>query len=265
MFAWSAWRGLALFPLVWVSTVSAADLAIVGTGDGAEILQAVAAAFNADHEGTKAVVPPSIGSGGAVAAVGAGRQELGRVARPLTEQEVAQGLVATPLVRIPSAIFAHPDAGVRSLTSDQLAGIFAGRVENWREVGGPDLKIRVVRREDTDSTLSVLRATMPGWKELVLTARSKTATTTQDAVETVKRAPGAIAFGPYSSATGSGTVVLAIDGLQPLDETYPSYVTLALIHKPGGLSEAGQAFLSFALSAKARRLLAQGGGIPLTR
>ncbi|MGG6548931.1 UNVERIFIED_CONTAM: substrate-binding domain-containing protein, partial [Prevotella sp. 15_C9] len=77
--------------------VRADDLPIVGTGDGIEMLQAVAAAYNAEGGDARVSVPPSIGSGGAVAAVGGERQRLGRVARPLTEAEKAQGLVEVPL------------------------------------------------------------------------------------------------------------------------------------------------------------------------
>jgi phosphate transport system substrate-binding protein len=158
-----------------------------------------------------------------------------------------------------------PEAGVRKLTSGQLAGIFSGQIENWSEVGGADLKVRVVRREETDSTLIVLRSSMPGWKELALTSRSKMATTTQDAVETVKRVPGAIGFGPYSRGLEDGAIVLAIDGKHPLDTGYPSAVTLSLIYKEAALDQDARAFLSFANSSKARKVLIDGGGVPFNR
>ncbi len=241
----------------------AEDLPVVGTGDGIEMLQALATAYNAQAAGPRISVPPSIGSGGAVAAVGGERDKLGRIARPLTEAEKAQGLVEVPLVRIPSAFFAHRDAGVTHLTHDQVAAIFSGTIENWKAVGGADLKIRVVRREETDSTLAVLRASMPGWHALVLTSRSKTATTTQDAIETVRQTPGAIGFGPFSPTLGRDMTVLAIDGRAPRDPGYPSAVTLSLISKTTTRDEAASAFLAFATSDRARHLLAERGGAPL--
>ena len=241
----------------------AEDLAVVGTGDGIEMLQAVATAFNAGAGDVRVSVPPSIGSGGAVAAVGGERQKLGRVARPLTDAEKGQGLVEVPLTRIPSAIFVHRDVGIAGLTSAQTASIFAGTVDNWSAVGGPDLKIRVVRREDTDSTLAVLRSSMPGWRALTLTSRSKTATTTQDAIETVRQTPGAIGFGPFSPALTGDLAVLTIDGNAPRDPAYPSAVTLALIYKASTRDAAASDFLAFATSDRARQLLAERGGAPL--
>src|SRR3954470_3845614 len=95
----------------------AATLAVVGTGDGMEMLHAVSVVFSAERPELAVAVPPSIGSGGAVAAVGDDRNVLGRVARPLKDTEKEQGLETTPIVRIPSAFFVHPSARVKSLTT----------------------------------------------------------------------------------------------------------------------------------------------------
>src|SRR5205085_1966260 len=134
---------------------------------------------------------PSIGSGGGVAAVGSEKEVLARVARPLSDTERGLGLVATPVFRLPSAFFVHRSAGVSGLSTQQLADIYAGKITNWRDVGGADLRVKVVRREEIDSTLLVLRQTMPGWKDLAITEKSKTAVTTQDCINTVKQVEGA--------------------------------------------------------------------------
>ncbi|MCP8940581.1 substrate-binding domain-containing protein [Alsobacter sp. SYSU M60028] len=241
----------------------AGTLTIPGTGDGIEILNAVGAAYTADNPNTVVIVPPSIGSGGAIVAVTGDREVLGRVARPLSEAEKAQGLVFTPIVKIPSAIFVHPSVKLDSLTAKQVADIYSGAVSNWSELGGPDLRIKVVRREDADSTLGVLRASMPYWKDLVLTPKSKTATTTQEAIETTRQTEGSIGFAPYSPALQPSVTVLKIDGKFPTDEGYPSAVTLALIHKPGTVTPEATNFVRFANSAKARQLVTNLGGVPL--
>ncbi len=77
------------------------------------------------------------------------------MARALTDAEAAAGLQYEPIAKLPSAFYVHPDAGVTSLTSAQLADVYAGRVTNWNQVGGADLRIRVVRRDEGDSTLRV--------------------------------------------------------------------------------------------------------------
>jgi phosphate transport system substrate-binding protein len=249
--------------LASLSPASAGDITIVGTGDGIDMLQTVAAVFLAENPGIAVSVPPSIGSGGAVAAVGGDRHVLGRVARPLSEAEKAKGLQTIPLVKLPAAFFVHPSARVSALTAQQIVDIYAGRIHNWREVGGADLRIKVVRREEADSTLNVLRAGMPGWKDLTITSKSKLAMTTQEAIESVKQVEGAIGFAPFSRLLNQGAVVLKVDGRHPTDRGYPSAVVLSILYKPTTLTPDARAFMKFARSAKAHSVYRTMGGVPI--
>src|ERR1700758_5468949 len=122
------------------------ELSVVGTGDGIELLRALGAAYSADNPDIKVLVPPSIGSGGGLAAVGGDKEVLARVARPLTDSERELGLVSTPMFRLPSAFFVHRGANVADVSARQLADIYAGRIVNWSEVGGADMRIKVGRR-----------------------------------------------------------------------------------------------------------------------
>ena len=111
-------RLLLALPIAVVAlNAHAADLSVVGTGDGIDLLRALGAAYRADHPETNVIVPPSIGSGGGIAAVGSNKEVLARAARPLSNSEKEAGLIATPVFRLPSAFFVHRSAGVTSLTS----------------------------------------------------------------------------------------------------------------------------------------------------
>ena len=92
---------------------------------------------------------------------------------------LAAGINCEPFAILPSAFYFHPSACVRKLTNGQLADIHTGRV---------------VTREEAHSTLSVLRATMLRWRDLVVTDRANTALTTQEALESVRRMPDAIGY-----------------------------------------------------------------------
>lgn len=245
------------------SAVVAGDLSVVGTGDGIDLLRALGAAYSADHPETNVLVPPSIGSGGGLAAVGSDKEVLARVARPLSDSERAAGMIATAVFRLPSAFFVHRGAGVTSLTNQQLAAIYAGKITNWRDVGGADLRIKVVRREEADSTLGVLRQTMPGWKDLAITEKSKTAVTTQDCISTVKDVEGAIGFGPFTKSLEMELVILKIDGRYPTDREYPSAVTLSFVHKEATVTPDARSFISYVQTARARAVLASMGGVPV--
>jgi phosphate transport system substrate-binding protein len=240
-------------------------LEIVGTGDGLDIMRALAADYMQANGGLDIAVPPSIGSGGGIAAVGSGKSILGRVARTLTDAEREAGIVYQPIARLPSAFFVHPSAGIAAVTTTQLLDIYAGRVSNWKDVGGADLKIRVIRREDIDSTLVVLRASMPGWKDLIITDRSKLATSTQEAIETAREVPGAIGFAPYSKNLDQDLVVLKIDGRHPIDDGYPSNNILALIFSERTIFPSAQSFVRYAVGDRAKEIIKKFGSVPVSR
>jgi phosphate transport system substrate-binding protein len=252
--------------LVMTTSLAAAqELTIVGTGDGIDILRALGGAFMAENRSIRVHVPLSIGSDGGIAAIVSGEAVLGRVARIPTDAEAATGLKDEPFAKLSSAFYVHPSTGATSLTTAQLADVYSGRVTNWNQVGGADLRIRVVRREDTDSTLRILRTTMPRWNDLVITDRSKTAATTQDSIDTVRDTRGTIGFGPFTRTLETRTVVLRIDGHYPTDVEYPSSAVLALIYKDTTITPAARAFIAFLGSEKARGVITQFGGVPIKK
>lgn len=68
------------------------------------------------------------------------------------------------------AVVVNPRNPVSKLTIDQLAQIFTGRITNWKEVGGQDLKIVILSREVNSGTHvyfkeHVLRKNDPNSKE----------------------------------------------------------------------------------------------------
>ena len=54
------------------------------------------------------------------------------------------GMKEIPLTGIKIAIVAHAGVGVKSLTEGQLRDILTGKTANWKEVGGPDLPVKLV-------------------------------------------------------------------------------------------------------------------------
>lgn len=257
----------ALYLMVFMPAASAENVEVVGTGDGIPVFKALGAAFTAKNPDITVVVPPSIHSSGGIREVGTDRAILGRIARPLKKDEEALQLRMVPIFRVPVIFYTHPSAGIKSLSTEQLVGIFSGAVSNWREVGGADLRIKVVRREEIDSTLAVLRDTLPGWKELQFNPdRSKLATSTQDAFASVRAVAGAVGFGPYTTdLAGSGLKVIAINGVAPTDLHYPSAVTLSLIYRDATVTKSALAFIDFVFTPAGKKAILENGAIPLPR
>lgn len=261
LFFWST-VSAALLLLSSMGPGMAKDIPVVGTGDGMDVLKLVSEAYNAAHPGIVFKIPESIGSGGAIAAVGANREVVGRVARPLTANEESSGIRYTPVFYVPSAFFVHRGVPVRNLTAAQLRAIFSGEITSWKDVGGPDLRIRVVRREDADSSVAIFRASIPEFRDIKFMDRSKLAMTTQEAIDSIRDNPGAIGFGSYSTAVAKMLGVVAINGVQPEETAYPAKVTVALIFKPDRVDDEIRRFIAFLASEPARRIITEAGARP---
>lgn len=96
------------------------------------------------------------GSGVGVKQVGEGLVEIGNTGRPLKAEEIKKyGLKSFPFAIDGVAVVVHPSNAVSELTFAQVADIYAGKITNWKEVGGTDGKINLYVREDGSGTREV--------------------------------------------------------------------------------------------------------------
>lgn len=60
------------------------------------------------------------------------------------------------------------EAGVKSLTKEQLISIFTGKTTNWKDVGGPDEDIVLVTRPESSGTRATFQKyALDGTKKLL--------------------------------------------------------------------------------------------------
>ncbi|QUQ68006.1 PstS family phosphate ABC transporter substrate-binding protein [Kutzneria sp. CA-103260] len=74
-------------------------------------------------------------------------------------------LLPRPIAFLLFTLVANKGAGVQDLTLAQVKDIFAGRVTNWKDVGGSDLPVRIVDRESSSGTRSTLEYHVLGVSE----------------------------------------------------------------------------------------------------
>lgn len=256
---------IALFAVSVLFTTPALseELVIPGSGNPEFVLGELANAFNARQKTHRIVIPPSTGIAGAIRVVSEGISTLGRVGRPLTEAELAKGLVYLPLGREAVAVAAGAGVSVQAISSAQLADVFTGKITNWADLGGKPAPIRAIGKESTDA---IRRQLTIQFKDLVYADSVKIVHLDTFLIELLDRYPTSFAVINRSAlgACKTKVAILALDGVQPTVEnvsngSYPMLMEFGLIHKPSGLSPAGKAFVEFIRSPEGEKIFRTHG------
>lgn len=210
---------------------------------------------------------PGLHSGGGIKGVANGDLEIGAVSRELTAEEAKLGLRYTLLSRDGLVIATHPSVPLEGLTSQQVRDIYRGKYANWKELGGPDLPITILDRNEDESAKIILREYVLG-KDLKITPKAVNLYYEPDMIEGLQSTVGAIGY--FSLGYGLSQEVpvnmLKLDGVAPSVATIEdgSYKVI----RPLGVvtaEDAGEqidAFLEWATSAKAVELIKSRGFAP---
>jgi phosphate transport system substrate-binding protein len=249
------------------------ELVIEGTGDSQGILRELAWHFTRVYSNVTVVIPESVGSTGGITALRNRKIELARVARPLTDEEKRNGLKAVVFARTPVVFVVHPSIReIDNITSEQVVGIYSGKVNWWDELGGSRFKVYPVAREPGDSSRRVLEEMISGFRDIDNTQRAKTAYSTPEAVDIIKGHKNTIGYLPMAMAHrmamahSSGLKILKLDGVYPSVEnvrngSYPLTVPLSVVRREK-LSPVAKKFVSFLFGPVAKDIIIKYGSMP---
>jgi phosphate transport system substrate-binding protein len=207
---------------------------------------------------------PGLHSGGGIRGVANGDLEIGAVSRLLTEEEAALGLEYTHLSDDGLVVAVHPTVTIDGLTSQQVRDIYEGKHENWTELGGPDLPIVILDRNEDESAKIILREYVLG-PDLDVTPSAVNLFYEPDMVEGLRDTPGAIGYFSLGYGLSADVAVnyLELDGVEASVEninngTYPVIRPLGVVTTADPGQEIDE-FLEWALSPDAVELIESKG------
>ena len=206
------------------------------------------------------------GSGVGVQKVGEGLVQIGNTGRALKDTEIAKyGLVTFPFAIDGVAVAVNPANGVTGLTKAQVKDVFAGKVTNWKDLGGADAPISLYVREDGSGTRETFeeRALDKG-----TSAPSANVVNSNGAMKTAiaqdKNAIGYVGIGHLDESVKGVTV----DGMVHSQEGAAdgSYTVTRLLYmntkgEPEGLTKL---FVDYIYSEDGKGFISQSGYIPYT-
>lgn len=158
------------------------------------------------------------GTGVGIKQVGEGLVDIGNAGRKPTDEEVSRyGLHMVQWAIDGVAVVVHPGNTVKALSGEQLRDIYAGKIVNWKELGGNDKGINLYDRDETSGTREVFLKN--GLKDGTV-AKTANVVVSNGAMKT------AVAGDPYGIGYVSVGHIDATVGPVALDGIVPSIATV---------------------------------------
>jgi len=215
------------------------------------------------------------GSGVGIAALINGSTDIANASRPMKASEIdkLKQRYNTLGVEIPCAkdgitVYLNKANTVSELTVKQIGLIFAGKITNWKEVGGPDAAIKLYGRESSSGTFGFFK------DNVVKTDYAPSCQTlpgTAAIVNAVKKDKYAVGYGGAAYAEGVKDCKVKKDDKSPAyaptaetikNKTYPisRYLYMYLKSRPTG---AMKAYIDWILSPEGQKVITEVGYFPV--
>lgn len=248
-------------------TVKGSDTMVILSQKWAEV-------YMQKHPGTTVQVTGG-GSGVGISALINGSTDIANSSRPMKASEIEKlkARYNTLGVEIPCAkdgisIYINKSNGVSELTVKQIGQIFAGKISNWKEVGGVDANIKLYGRESSSGTFVYFKDNVvksdyaPSCQSLPGTAAI---------VNAVKKDKFGIGYGGAAYAEGVKDCKVKKDDKSPAyaptaetikNKTYPisRYLYMYLRNRPTG---AMKAYVDWMLSTEGQKIITEVGYFPV--
>lgn len=252
-------------------TAMAGNVTVNGSTTVLPAMQKISENFMKQHPSIQVSISGG-GSGHGVKAMMEKTTDVAMSSRDLKSAEVeklkAAGAQAVRYVVAIDAIVPviHPSNKVQDLTMQQIRDIYAGRINNWKEVGGADARITVVNRDSSSGTFET-------WESLVMKKervqqRALLQASNGAVLQTVAKNKNAIGY------VGLGYLVkdikpVTIGGVKATmktaeDRTWPISRELFLFTNGQPNGETKQ-LIDFALSKEGQKSVKEVGFVPVTK
>jgi phosphate transport system substrate-binding protein len=262
--------GMALVTFMGGLAAAADSIVIKGSTTVLPIAQAVLEAYMKENKGVQISLSGG-GSGEGIKALIDQSTDIADSSREIKKEEIelaeSKGVKPVAHVIAYDAIMpvVNPKNNVQDLSIDQLSQIYQGKITNWKEVGGADLKIVVISRDSSSGTFD-------SWDNFVM-KKARVAPTAQmlasngavvTAVSKNKYAIGYLGMG-YVNSSVKGLKVNGVmaSAQTALSRQYPMSRELYMYTNGQPKGEVAK-FIAFIKSPKGQEIVKKEGFVPLT-
>lgn len=241
------------------SATAPTRLVLTGSSTVAPLISEIAKRYERAHPGVLIDVQTGGSSRGA-ADTRRALADIGMVSRALKPEE--SDLMAHTIARDGICVIVNSANPLTTLTRDQVIAIYTGKIDNWRELGGPNLGITVVNKAEGRSTLELFLSYF-GLANEEIKADVVIGDNAQG-IKTIIGNPGAIGYvsigaAEYEAKAGGALRLLPMEGVlanqaNVANQSYPLARPLNLVTKnaPAGVIAD---FIGYAASAEVKDII----------
>ncbi len=164
------------------------------------------------------------------------------------------------------AVIVHPSNPISSLNKTQVAQVFSGEIRNWRQLGGPDLPIRVYARDNKSGTWDTFKNIVLA-KTYTLSVSARRFESNDRLSERVSQDVQAIGFVGLASVLSSKPLAISDDETHAIfpapifvaTEDYPLARRLFMYSVPDGGNYYSREFLRFVQTERGQKIVEKVG------
>lgn len=157
------------------------------------LVTALADAFRSAEPSANVIFGTGLGSGARIEAVRTGRIDIALASHGLVVADLERlGLLVWKIADVPVGFAVHNSVAINDLTESQVCDIYAGRITNWKQLGGADLAIAPATRPKGEVDGDVVRSGVACMTLLAPHASVVSKALPEDMTKYLSETPGAI-------------------------------------------------------------------------
>lgn len=265
---------MAILPQIYAQNV---NCKVKGSDTVLPLTQKEAEVFMKKYPGSSIMVTGG-GSGVGLAALQNGTTDIAQSSRKMKLdekmklQDAGKVFTETIVAFDALAVIVNPSNKVNQLTREQIESIYTGKVTNWKELGGDDMKIVVYSRESSSGTFEFFKEHVMNKKNFAPTAMLMPATGA--IVQSVSQTKGAIGYvglayletnvKALKVSYDKGVTFIIPSVENAMNKTYPISRPLYYYYL-NSAEKAVKPLIDFILSSEGQQIVREIGYVPVSK
>jgi len=261
---------ICFFPALPAHAQPAQRIAIDGSTGVTPLVAALAKAYATQNPAVSIEIGKGLGTKARIEALNDGKIDIAMASHGLKIAEIQrQGMAVHEIGKVAVVFGVNASVPVTNLADAQICDIYAGKVSNWKEVGGPDLAIVPLTRPDSEVDAEVVREKIPCLANLKMPETVRVMPKSGEMAQGLAATTGAIGMTTMTVVEQSQGRVKAtsLRGIVPTAENVQSKTytltrdSFLVVKTPP--TPAVSNFLEFVRSAAGEKVIVANGAVPV--